>query len=105
MFYVLCSLPPVITSPKNPTLKQLRLLMTSRKDRRHERLFVIEGVRLAEEAVRSGARLAFGVYNPEQLAGTERGARLLQQIEALPGLVAAPAEIIAGISDTVTSQG
>lgn len=79
--------------------------MTSRKDRRHERLFVIEGVRLVEEALRSGAQFAVAVYNPEQLAATERGAKLVETLRAQPEMFAAPAEVIATISDTVTPQG
>lgn len=79
--------------------------MTSRKDRRRERLFVIEGVRLVEEALRSGANFSSAVYNPEQLAATERGQALLAAIERLDGAQAALPEVIAAVSETVTPQG
>lgn len=94
-----------ISSPKNPTVKQLRSLMTSRKDRRHERLFVVEGVRLVEEALRSGAQVAVAVYNPDQLATTERGQTLLGSIGQLGSAHEAPPEVIAAVSETVTPQG
>ena len=54
-----------ITSVSNPRIKQLRSLLANRKDRRRERLFVIEGVRLVEEALRAGARIVTLVYDPE----------------------------------------
>ncbi len=79
--------------------------MTNRKDRRHERLFVIEGVRLVEEAVRSGARFALTVYNPEQLGTTDRGAALQAALSSMPNTYAAPAEVIEAITDTVSPQG
>src|SRR4028119_1202739 len=79
--------------------------MTSRKDRRHERLFVIEGVRLVEEAIKSRADFAVAVYNHEQLAATERGLALLEHIRQLPHVFAVPNDVIASISDTVTPQG
>jgi TrmH family RNA methyltransferase len=94
-----------ITSPHNRHIKHIRSLMTSRKDRRHERLFVVEGVRLVEEALKSHASVAVTVYNQEQLAATERGVLLLEQIRQLPNTFAAPVEVIASISDTVTPQG
>ena len=79
--------------------------MTSRKDRRHERLFVVEGVRLVEEALRSGADLTVAVYNPDQLAATERGQALLTALQPRREAHAAPPEVIAAVSETVTPQG
>lgn len=79
--------------------------MTSRKDRRHERLFVVEGLRLVEEALRSGADVDIAVYNPEQLVATERGQALLATIERLRNAHVAPPEVIAAVSETVTPQG
>lgn len=94
-----------ITSTKNPNVKHLRSLMTSRQARRHERLFVLEGVRLFEEALKSNAEIAIAVYNPEQLAATERGRALLQAISTRRAMHEAPAEVLAAVSDTVTPQG
>jgi TrmH family RNA methyltransferase len=95
----------VITSAKNLHIKHLRSLKDNRKDRRRERLFVIEGVRLAEEALRSGAEFALVVYNPDQLAATERGRAMFAEISALPNSYQATPEVVAAASDTVTPQG
>ena len=94
-----------ITSVSNPRIKQLRSLLANRKDRRRERLFVIEGVRLVEEALRSETRIASLLYDPEQLGGSERGAALMERVRDLRGAYVASAEVLAAVSDTVTPQG
>lgn len=43
----------MITSTQNPRIKHIRALLTNRKDRQQQKLFVVEGVRLAEEAARA----------------------------------------------------
>jgi TrmH family RNA methyltransferase len=95
----------VITSTKNPQIKQLRSLLANRKDRRHERLFVIEGVRLVEEALQAQAEVALVVYNREQLMATERGVALVAQLAALPHGYEVSPEVLQAVSDTVTPQG
>jgi TrmH family RNA methyltransferase len=51
----------MITSTKNPKVQWVRGLQARARDRRREKVFVVEGVRMAEEAVQSGwqARLVF----------------------------------------------
>jgi TrmH family RNA methyltransferase len=95
----------MLTSTKNPIVKHFRSLMTDRKDRRRERLFVVEGVRLFEEALRSEAQVADVLYNAEQLHTTERGQAMLDQIQALPTAQEAAPDVLAAVSDTVTPQG
>ena len=95
----------MITSPRNPHIKLLRSLLSSRQTRRDERLFVVEGVRLVEEALSSGSAVAFAVYSPEQLQGTQRGRALLGELERLREAYPAPPEVLAAISDTVSPQG
>jgi len=95
----------VITSTKNPQIKHLRSLLTNRKDRRYERLFVIEGVRLVEEALAANAEIALAVYSREQLTATERGAALLTQLGALPQAYETAPDVLQTVSDTVTPQG
>ena len=94
-----------ITSVANPRIKQLRSLLANRKERRRERLFVIEGVRLVEEALRTGATLTTVLFDPEQLSTTERGAALLATVHDRRGAFVATAEVIAAATDTVTPQG
>jgi TrmH family RNA methyltransferase len=95
----------VLTSTKNPTIKRFRSLMTDRKDRRRERLFIVEGVRLAEEAIRSDAQIVDALYNAEQLRTTERGQALLTHLGTLPNAQEAAPDVLAAASDTVTPQG
>jgi TrmH family RNA methyltransferase len=94
-----------ITSTSNPRIKQIRSLLANRKDRRHERLFVIEGIRLVEEALRTGSALRTMIYDAEHLGATPRGLALLEQVEDQAGAYPATAEIIAATTDTVAPQG
>lgn len=94
-----------ITSVSNPRIKHFRSLLANRKDRRRERLFVIEGVRLVEEAIRAGSELLTVVYDAEQLCATNRGDALLANVASSPTAFPASPEVIAAITDTVTPQG
>ena len=94
-----------ITSVSNPRIKQFRSLLANRKERRRERLFVIEGVRLAEEALRAGAQITSVVYDPDQLRLSERGQALIEQVRNLRGAYVATNDVIAVASDTVAPQG
>ncbi|WP_110513825.1 TrmH family RNA methyltransferase [Herpetosiphon llansteffanensis] len=94
----------LITSAANHHVKYLRSLLRSRKDRHNERRFVVEGVRLVAEALHGGQPSVL-LYVPEQLASTERGQQLLDQLAALPNAFATTPAILAGISDVETPQG
>ncbi len=60
----------MITSVHNPKIQAVRKLQTQAKVRREEQAFVIEGVRLAEEALHAGWT-ARQVFYTDQL--DERG--------------------------------
>ena len=47
----------VITAKNNPKTKEIKGLMTSSKDRKNSGLFVLEGVRLCLDAVKSGCEI------------------------------------------------
>jgi len=93
----------MITSLTNPKIKLVRALQTHRRARDQERLFVIEGVRLAEEASR--AQIA-----PHLVLHTDpldaRGRAALNQLARLgaPVEIVSP-QVMAAISDTETPQG
>jgi len=53
----------VITSAQNPKLKLARALMGRPKERQEANAFVVEGVRLVEEAVVSGWKFQFALYS------------------------------------------
>jgi len=94
-----------ITSVSNPKIKQFRSLLTNRKERRRERLFVIEGVRLVEEALKSGIHCATIVYDPEQLSQSPRGQAVLEQVAPLRTAFPTTGDVLAATADTVTPQG
>jgi TrmH family RNA methyltransferase len=95
----------MIESQANPHVKHIRSLAADRKDRRRERLFVLEGVRLVADALAGGAMLELALYAPDQLGQTEAGRALLDQIQALTIAHLASAQVVAAASDTVHPQG
>jgi TrmH family RNA methyltransferase len=66
----------LISSAQNSKVKLLRGLLGARKNREESGLFVIEGVRLAEEAIKSGAQTEFTLFS-NQLS--TRGRELLRR--------------------------
>jgi TrmH family RNA methyltransferase len=95
----------MIESQSNPHVKHIRSLAADRKDRRRERLFVLEGVRLAADALAAGGALALALYAPDQLDQTAAGRDLRGQLERLPHAYPATAAVVAAASDTVSPQG
>lgn len=93
----------MITSPSNPTLKLVRALQSERKVREKEQSFVIEGVRLVEEAVRSKAPVRLALHTDDLDA---RGRAALQHLARLGAQVEAVSpRVMAAASDTQTPQG
>jgi TrmH family RNA methyltransferase len=90
-----------ITSRHNQLVKHARLV---RDGKEQEQIF-IEGVRLAEEALRSGLKVQGALYT-EKVGSDERGSQLLHQLKA-QGCRLSPVseEVLASISDTRTPQG
>src|ERR1051325_10350657 len=69
----------MITSSQNPKLKLVRTLMGRPKERREANAFVIEGVRLIEEAVQAGWKFQFVLYS---VGLSERGQDLINVLKA-----------------------
>jgi TrmH family RNA methyltransferase len=93
----------VITSAQNPKLKLVRSLMGRPKERREANAFVVEGVRLIEEAVTAGWNFQFALYSDGL---SERGQDLLKvliahriDVEEVAG------DLLQKLSDTETPQG
>jgi TrmH family RNA methyltransferase len=92
----------VITSKDNPTVKRIRSLQRSRKYRRQDHAFVVEGTRLLEEALRAGSKLEYVLLTEDtQLRESELLASLPDTLEPL--LVSD--RVLASCSDAVTPQG
>jgi TrmH family RNA methyltransferase len=95
----------MISSPTNPTIKRIRSLAADRKERRRERLFMLEGVRLVADALAHDAELVLALYVPEQLATTPDGQALAAQLEPLRYAHVVTPAVLAAAADTVHPQG
>ena len=96
------SLEDPITSFRNPRVKYLRSLRL-RKYRQREGHFLIEGIRIVQEAISSGAAVETVVYAPELLV-SERAAALVKGLD--PGLrLALSGDVFHAISDRDNPQG
>jgi RNA methyltransferase, TrmH family len=93
----------MITSSHNPKIQRIRTLLGRKQARSESHAFVVEGVRLAEEAQAAGCRPSLVLYSDE-LSG--RGRALLDKLladgadgeEVIPG-------VLDSLSATETSQG
>ena len=93
----------MITSTKNDTIKQLKSLQTRSKTRREAGAFIVEGVRLAAEALNSGWQIQLCLYSSEL---TGRGLALVEELrEAGTEVIEAAPHVVDAASDTQTPQG
>ncbi len=93
----------MITSSQNLKLKLVRSLMRHPKERREANAFVVEGVRLVEEAVNAGWIFQFALYSDGL---SERGKNLLDRLIANRIEVDDVAgDLLQKLSDTETPQG
>ena len=93
----------MITSRQNQHVKAARALLSSVKKRREAGRFVLEGLRLAEEALAANWPLERALYAPDLPA---RGQALLDQLahRQVPAEECHP-DILASLSDTPSPQG
>jgi TrmH family RNA methyltransferase len=93
----------MITSAQNPKIKHLRLLQNQPSQRRLEKTFVLEGVRLAEEALNSGWKARLVIYTEDL---SERGRSVLEGFadQGAPVELVSQA-VMSTASDTQTPQG
>lgn len=93
----------MITSVKNPRVKAVRALQARSKARREEGAFVVEGVRLAEEAVAAGWQPRLCLYTADV---HPRGMALVAQLRTAGVDVEEVAEhVMQAASDTQSPQG
>lgn len=93
----------MITSNRNPKIQWVRSLQTRARLRREERAFVVEGVRLGEEALASGWRARL-VLHTEDL--NERARAVVDGFERSGAPVeAVTAGVMQAASDTQSPQG
>ena len=93
----------MITSNQNSKIKLVRSLMGRAKERREAGMFVVEGVRLVEEAVKGDWRLETVLYD-ESLS--ERGKSLVSSLKSKSVEVEEiSADLMKSLSETETPQG
>jgi len=93
----------MITSDKNPKIKQIRSLQTSSRKRKMDCSFVIEGVRLVDEAISAGCDFDIVIYSDHLsqrgygvLSGLREGGVQIEEVSP---------KIMRSISDTESPQG
>jgi TrmH family RNA methyltransferase len=92
-----------ITSRKNPRIQRIKKLLSNSQFRKSERAFVVEGVRLVEEAFRSGWRIT-EILASENL--NARGRTLIRDSSFDNSVnYIVPDFILAEITNTETPQG
>jgi len=93
----------MITSYKNPKIKMVRELLDAKKHRDNEQLMVVEGVRLAEEALDKAIEIQMCFFS-ESLS--ERGRTLLEQVtQKTDQIDELPQDLMDRLSDTQHAQG
>jgi RNA methyltransferase, TrmH family len=93
----------MITSIQNPHIQKVRTLIRDSRERKSSGLYVVEGVRLVEEAIQSGTSPELIIYT-QNLA--ERGMQLVQACiqKGVETLDISP-DLLERISDTEQPQG
>ncbi len=100
----------MISSTANPTIKRL-VQLHERRGRLHQGLYLMEGVRLVEEAIDGGVRPAMVLVAPDLLRATARGRALYERLRHEPNARAVPepiqvsAAVLRHVADTETPVG
>ncbi len=93
----------MITSSHNPKIQQVRSLLSRRQERQQGQVFIVEGVRLAEEALRNGWQ-PLSVFFSDQLSA--RGKILLDSFsKAGADIEEITPQIMKALAETETPQG
>ena len=93
----------MITSSQNSKIKLVRALLGRAKERRAANAFVVEGVRLVEEAVNSNWGFQFVLYTEDL---SERGINLVKRLEDKKIVVEnIESSLLQSLSETETPQG
>ncbi len=93
----------MITSTRNAKVALVRILLGRARERREQQVFVVEGVRLVEEALAAGWTFRFVLYGGYL---SKRGQSLIEKLKAKKVDVEQLDEkILASLSETESSQG
>lgn len=92
-----------ITSKNNPIIKHIRSL-SKKKYRWNNKLYIIEGIKLVEEALDSNVKLRH-IFFTQSLLSTSNGKNLLNRLENLHELIEVDDSIFKSLSGTENPQG
>lgn len=92
----------MITSTRNPKIQWIKALQTRPQRRKEEGVFIVEGVRLAEEALRSGWQIQLGLVSPTSDKRLQHLITALQTRQ-IPLDEVSPA-VLRAVSDTESPQ-
>ena len=92
-----------ITSLKNPLIKEIKSLYR-KKDRVKNKSFIIEGIKIVEEAIDNSYPIKNIIYT-DQLFKTNDGEEIFQKIKSLDNIIYVSQNIFKEISDTENPQG
>lgn len=92
-----------ITSKSNQYIKEARLLK-NKKERDEKGLFLVEGLRLAEEAVAAGLSFSYALVT-ERMVRDGRGSALVATLKGLTDVFLVEQELLNYCADTENAQG
>ena len=93
-----------ITSVSNPRVKYVRSLLQGRA-RRQEHSFLVEGLRLVDDALQAGAVLRMA-FHTDEMSATPQGAEVVRRLQkAIADCFSVTPAVMKALSDTVTPQG
>jgi RNA methyltransferase, TrmH family len=93
----------MITSAQNPKIQRIRDLLAHSRSRSEQKAFVIEGIRLVEEAIQSGVKPEIFYYTSQL---NSRGMELIEKMRSygIP-IEEVESSLMNRLSDTESSQG
>jgi len=92
-----------ITSSQNTLIKKVRGLLADKKEREEKRQFVLEGIRLAEEAVSAGIKPQLALTGSQL---STRGREIVESFQQMGvDVEEVDMDLLNRLSDTHTSQG
>jgi TrmH family RNA methyltransferase len=92
-----------ITSSQNSRIKLVRNLLAEKKEREKHQQYIVEGIRLAEEAITAGIKPEFALISSRL---SSRGFEIVEKLKQLGVEVEeVDADLLDRVSDTRSSQG
>lgn len=92
-----------ITSSKNPIIKEIKSL-SRRKNRWTEGLFIIEGIKIIQEAIRSSQPIRH-IFFSEALLEVDGGKAFFKEIKDIQSTIKLSKTVFSGITDLENPQG